>query len=109
MTRLKSLIILLAVFAVGLSAALSPADLFALTAAQQTAADNLETDLDARLLEQAQPGETAFALAADNAALDDDPLVRDEVQSRYEAASPPWSKVQWQQTGATTWLLILVN
>lgn len=102
-------LLLALLFTITLTAALGPADLFSLTPAQVTTADNLEADLDARLLEQAQPGEKAFALAASNAALDDDPLVREEVQSRYEAVTPPWSVVQWQQTGATTYLLILVE
>lgn len=94
-------------FALTLTAAISPSALGQLSPAQSTQADDLETDLDARLTAQFDPGETVFTLTPANDSLDNDALVRAEVASRYVAAG--WTTAVWQNLGGTTNHLILIE
>lgn len=98
-------LVLLLTFA--LQAAISPAQLFTLSPAQATQADDLETALDLALTQQANPGETAFVVKPANDALDNDALVRAEVAGRYIAAS--WTRADWQEVAPNDWRLILIE
>lgn len=99
--------LLFVLFAVVLPAALSPTALFALSPAQVTQADNLEAELDTALQNQADPGETIFAVTSQDGNLENDPLVRAEVASRYITAG--WTTAVWQGVGSNVFYLVLIE